>query len=333
MNDLTIITTDNVESSSQTSAIKVGLSACLAGQSVRYNGGHAQSRMCLNVLSQYFDFKTFCPEMAAGFGTPRPTMRLVGDPEAPQLVYSDGDGENLTEQLVNGFADKLDAMAELDGYILMKNSPSCGMERIKVYQDNGYPHVNRTAGLFTQALQAKFPLMPIEEEGRLHDDRLFDNFIVRVYAYSNFRREVLAQPSLHNLMQFHSSYKYLLMAHSYSDSKALGRLLGEAHKGSLDETINRYFAEFMQLLAKPASRKKHTNVLLHLLGYLKKSVASEARQSIVDVIYKYKDGIVPLVTPLTLLSHYFEQHGSSYIKAQRYLNPYPESMHPIRRHV
>jgi uncharacterized protein YbbK (DUF523 family) len=156
--------------------MKVGLSACLAGFEVRYNGGHCQSRLCLDELSHHFEYVTFCPEVAAGFGTPRPTMRLIGDPEKPTLTYTaDAKREqlDLTEQLVDGFKDKLADFAELDGYILMKNSPSCGLQRIKVYQESGHPHEQRGQGIFTAALQKLYPNLPVEEEGRLNDDKLY----------------------------------------------------------------------------------------------------------------------------------------------------------------
>lgn len=332
MKNLNLIGSDKSQGEQPTSSIQLGLSACLAGHNVRYNGGHTQSRLCLDVLSEHFSFKTFCPEVAAGFGTPRPTMRLIGDPNSPQLVYSNDETVDLTRQLQNGFEDKLDDMSELDGYILMKNSPSCGLERVKVYQPNGYPHQTQRAGLFTEALMKKYPLMPIEEEGRLHDPKLFDNFVVRVYAYHNFRNEVVNQPSLHNLTVFHSSYKYLLMAHNQQQSRQLGRLIaGDKHE-SIEVLINNYFEQFMQALAQPASRDNHTNALLHILGYLKKHVPSASRQHIVETIHKYQSGLLPLTTPLTLLKHYLDQHGSIYIRSQRYLDPYPERLNPIRKH-
>jgi len=327
-----IIATDSTVADAESRSIQVGLSACLAGHEVRYNGGHTLSRLCNNVLSDHFTFKTFCPEVAAGFGTPRPTMRLIGDPESPQLVFSTGDTSDLTGQLVNGFESKLPELGNLDGYILMKNSPSCGLERVKVYQPNGHPHQIKSSGLFAKALKERFPKMPIEEEGRLHDDKLFDNFILRVYAYSHFRREVLNQPDLHKLMSFHSKYKYMLMAHNQEKHQYLGRLLGSHDKAPIDELVETYFSTFMQALSKPANKNNHTNTLLHILGYLKKTVPSSARQNIVDVIYKYREGLVPLTTPLTLLTHYLTQHGSNYINKQRYLAPYPESIHPLRKH-
>lgn len=331
----TVIATDNnpgthslpgPELSAERAVINVGLSACLAGHQVRYNGGHTQSRLCLNTLSKHFSFTTFCPEVAAGFSTPRPTMRLIGDPKNPTLTFSDHESTNLTEQLKRGFEHKLPDFGKLDGYILMKNSPSCGLHKIKVYQSNGYPHQTRTSGLFAQALTEAHPLMPLEEEGRLHDSKLFENFILRVYAYHNFRTEVLTAPTLHKLIAFHSSYKYLIMAHHQPTYKKLGRLLGQSKNVPIDLLINTYFEGFMSALSKPASIKNHTNTLLHIVGYLKKSVPSPARQHIVEVINKYHQGQLPLITPLTLLKHYLNQYGSSYIKNQRYLNPYPESI-------
>lgn len=336
MGNKNIICTDKLgayleEQTKENTSIQVGLSACLAGHEVRYNSGHTQSRLCLDVLGKYFNFKTFCPEVAAGFGTPRPTMRLIGDPSAPTLAFNDGSGD-LTAQLVSGFEHKLSEMSNLDGYILMKNSPSCGLERVKVYQANGHPHQTRSMGLFAKALKCQYPLMPIEEEGRLNDDTLYDNFVMRVYAYHHFRHEVLHQPSVRKLIEFHASYKYVLMAHSQTQYKHLGQLVASHKRGPLDQLINDYFKRFMQTLSKPANRRGHTNTLLHILGYLKKSLSSAARQDIVDVIYKYKDGITPLATPLTLLTHYLGQYGSNYINGQRYLQPYPENINPVGKY-
>ena len=318
-----------LEQTDNSPVIKVGMSSCLAGAEVRYNGGHCQSRLCLDELSQHFEFETFCPEMAAGFGTPRPTMRLVGDPNKPTLTYTlDTKREqiDLTDQLIAGFKDKLPAFADLDGYILMKNSPSCGMERIKVYQENGYPHEQRGKGIFVQALQHAYPFLPMEEEGRLHDDKLYENFVLRVYAHHNFRHEVLSNPSVHKLIQFHSSYKYVLMAHNPQLYKALGQRLANISKQDLAAELVDYQASLMEALGQSASRENHTNTLMHILGYLKKSVSSEARQDIHEVIMQYHRGEISLNTPLTLLKHYIKQDGSDYIRAQRYLQPYPQRL-------
>jgi len=333
MNSASTIASDKVATKLTQQPIKVGISACLVGNEVRYNGGHKQSRLCLDLLSQCFTFTSFCPEVSAGFGIPRPTMRLTGDPTSPRLVFSNDMSIDLTPALAKGFEKELPQMGHLDGYILMKDSPSCGLERVKVYQENGHPHQTRTAGVFAKALKEHYPLMPIEEEGRLHDDKLFDNFVLRVYAYSNFKREVLAQPSLHHLMAFHSSYKYLLMAHNQDMCRDLGRLLGVHKSGPLEELIIGYFTGFIDALSKPASRKNHTNALFHILGYLKNNLSPMAREHIVTVIHKYNKGLTPLTTPLTLLKHHLMQHGCDYIKEQRYLEPYPEKISPMVRYL
>ncbi len=309
--------------------INVGLSACLAGFKVRFDGQHKRSSLCLNELSDHFEFKTFCPEMAAGFGTPRPTMRLVGDPKNPTLTYTpDNKREqiDLSDRLIGGFKDEIPGFADLKGFILMKNSPSCGLERVKVYQENGHPHMEPGRGLFADALVKAYPLMPIEEEGRLHDARLYENFVLRVYAYHNFHEEVLKQPSIKALIDFHSSYKYVLMAHSPVHYKSLGRLVAQQNEMDFSELLTQYFKDLMEALAKPATRKNHTNTLQHIIGYVRENTSAEARKNITDTIFRYKDGEIPLVVPLTLLKHYVDQHGSTYIQTQRYLQPYPEKL-------
>ena len=312
-----------------TSGIPVGLSACLAGHNVRYNGGHSQSKLCLHRLGQYFDYKTFCPEVAAGFGTPRPTMRLTGSPDQPQLSYSNEfrlQNSELTEQLNRGFCNKLYEFSQLDGYILMKNSPSCGLERIKVYQENGYPHAQKGKGIFAKALQETYPLLPIEEEGRLHDGPLMENFVLRVFVHHNFRHSVRESLSYHNLLLFHSRYKMVVLAHNQRIYRRLGRMLAEGRNSDLVELSENYFRDLMMALSKPARRGDHANVMLHLLGHLKKSVPGKARQNIVTVIEQYQCGQVPLITPITLLRHYIDREANTYLRAQCYLAPYPEDL-------
>ncbi len=307
--------------------IPVGISSCLLGNEVRYNGGHTRSKLCLGALGKHFDYLPFCPEVAAGFGTPRPTMRLIGDPNTPVLVFSDGDNkDDLTEQLKGGFKNQLDKYQQLDGYILMKNSPSCGMERIKIYQENGYPHEQRGRGLFAEALIDAYPLLPVEEEGRLHDPRLRENFVMRVYAHHNFRQEVLGSFTYHSLQQFHSSYKYLLMAHNQQAYRELGRFIADSHHDPLETVINTYISKFMQTIHKPASQGGHCNVLQHILGHLKRTVSGSARQSILDVIEQYQRGEVNLTTPMTLLAHYVKETGDTFVRSQRYLQPYPAEL-------
>lgn len=309
--------------------LRIGISACLQGEPVRYNGGHSRSKLCLNELNRFFSYEGFCPELTAGFGVPRPTLRLVGDPADPRMVYSvkqqsDRQEEDVTDQFNAAIEPLMARFADLDGYILMKNSPSCGLERIKVYRDNGHPHEERSQGLFTRLLQEHHPNLPIEEEGRLHDDKLRENFVLRVFAYHHFRSLMAAEQSLGQLMDFHRDYKYVLMAHNQSEYRALGRLLGQADKADDIEALGQaYLGRFMAAIGKPASRGNHCNVMLHILGYLKNDLDSQTRQDIVQVIDQYREGLINLATPLTLLQHYIKFHGSEYIRAQRYLEPYP----------
>ncbi len=307
--------------------INMGISACLLGQPVRYNGGHTQSKLCLNTLSEHFNYRSFCPEVAAGLGVPRPTLRLVGDVAAPRLVFSNDAQKDVTEPLNQAISSVIDSLAGLDGYILMKNSPSCSLERIKVYTDNGNPQQERTQGLFTRALQQRYPNLPIEEEGRLNDARLRENFLLRVFAHQQFRHQVDAKLSLGALMNFHRDYKYVLLAHHQPEYRALGRLLALSRSdGDLGPIRDEYQRRFMIALSTPASRKNHCNVLLHILGYLKRSVEAGARRDIVTVIDRYRRGEINLATPMTLIDHYVQRFGSDYIRAQRYFQPYPATL-------
>lgn len=306
--------------------IRVGISACLIGHKVRYNAGHTQSQLCKKQLGEYFDFTPFCPEVAAGFATPRPTMRLTGEPENPQLTFTNNSDLNLTQQLVEGFTPHLNKFEALDGYILMKNSPSCGMERVKVHKIGEKPTWEMGSGLFATALQKHFPLLPVEEEGRLHDPQLRENFITRVYAYHHFKAKVMVCPSRHKLMQFHSKYKFTLLAHNQKIYRQLGPMLANAHKRPISKVMEDYLVMFMQALSKPANRRNNTNALLHILGYVKENTDPAAKEHIIDTIYDYKDGLLPLITPLTLLRHYINQFGNNYIRSQSYLQPYPDNL-------
>lgn len=306
--------------------VPVGISACLLGDNVRYNGGHSRSGYCCGPLSQYFDYRKFCPEVAAGLGTPRPTIRLEGDPQAPRLAYSNQPGSDLSAPFMAAIEPYLAQLDQLDGYILMKNSPSCGMERIKVYQPNGHPHQQRRAGLFAEALMARYPQLPVEEAGRLNDPALRENFVLRVFAHHRFRLQVDGQLSYRALLAFHSQYKYLLMAHSQAEYRALGRLLGESHAMPVVQLRDQYFGRLMAALRRPASRRSHCNVLMHLLGYLKRRLTGSLRQDLLAVIDQYRRGEVNLATPLTLLNHYLRHYGNGYVQSQRYLEPYPAAL-------
>jgi uncharacterized protein YbgA (DUF1722 family)/uncharacterized protein YbbK (DUF523 family) len=306
--------------------IPVGISSCLLGNQVRYDGGHKRSKYCLNVLSDCFEFVPFCPEVAIGLSIPREPIRLVGNSEMPRVVGVKDPSLDVTEKLTS-YADTVSQEnKELCGYILMKGSPSCGMERVKVYHENGMPN-EAGSGAYAARLMRNNPALPVEEEARLNDHILRENFITRVFVYSSWQEEVMQSPSLHEVIQFHSRHKYQLMAHSYEGYKQLGRYLAdEAPKKELDEVLSEYILALMTHLKNRASRKSHTNTLMHIMGYLKRDVDADTKQDLLEAIEQYRSSQVHLVVPLTLLKHYLKRHGSEYIQSQAYLDPYPHEL-------
>lgn len=305
---------------------KIAISACLMGAEVRFNGGHKESRLCSRTLAEHFEFVPLCPEVAIGMGIPREPIRLVGDPQSPQAVGTVNPSINVTAPLAEYGEKMAGELNDICGYIFMQQSPSCGLERVKVYHDNGAPVNGGGRGIYAQAFCARHPDLPVEEAGRLNDPVLRENFITRVLAYSAWQ-QVLAQGlSRRVLTEFHSRYKYQLMAHNPLQYKALGKLLGNMAQSAPAELGPRYFSELMAALKKCATRGTHSNVLQHITGYLKQAISAEDKQEMVHVIGQYRLGIVPLVVPLTLLKHHFRQHPDPYIAQQVYLQPHPENL-------
>ncbi|MDN3526178.1 DUF1722 domain-containing protein [Halomonas sabkhae] len=304
-------------------AIPVGISACLTGAEVRYNGGHKRSRYCLEVLGERLRFETFCPELEAGLGVPREPVRLVGRAgETPRVRGTRNTERDVTASIEQVGIDFVEAHRHLRGFILMKGSPSCGLERVKVYHENGMPS-HTDSGAFVRVMREHFPELPLEEEARLNDPGLRENFISRIYALDDWKRNVEPDPSHHAMLQFHSRQKFLLMAHRVSAYRELGRYLAEAHQRALAETQKYYLQGFMQALARPATRKSHTNALMHILGYLKHALDGQTRRDLLESIEEYRLEQVPLVVPMRLLNHYLKRHGSDYICRQSYLDPHP----------
>jgi len=306
--------------------IKVGISSCLLGESVRFDGGHKHLRLCTDSLSRFFEFVAECPEVGIGMGIPRKPIRLVGKVDAPQAVAVHDYNLNYTEKLTAFGQQKAHEHSDLCGYIFMKNSPSCGLFRVKVYQENGYPAAETGRGLYADALKKAHPLMPMEESGRLNDPLLRENFITRVFAYYDWQQLVRSGLTHHKLISFHSRYKYSLMAHSPNHYGELGRMLADAGKHEIETLAERYFTELMTVLSKIASRNTHTNVLMHLQGYLKKKLSSAEKQELADIINRYRTAELPLIVPITLLKHHFNNHPDAYIAKQAYLQPYPDAL-------
>tara|TARA_R110001592_G_scaffold314257_2_gene589837 strand:+ start:329 stop:1306 length:978 start_codon:yes stop_codon:yes gene_type:complete len=309
------------------STIKVGISACLLGQPVRFNGGHKRSRFCTDVLSRYVEFLSVCPEMAIGLGIPRQPIRLVSDRASDTRVRALGTVNpemDVTEPLARYAQQQAAEMADLCGFILMQKSPSCGLFGVKRYLANGHPE-GTASGVFAREFQRLHPLLPMEEAGRLNDDALRENFMVRVFAYHEWREYRSTDLTAAGLIDFHSRYKYLVMAHSLVHYKSMGRLLANLHSDTLESVASDYFTQLMTALAKPASRKMHTNTLMHLQGYLKQLISAADKAELTDVIQQYHQGIVPLIVPLTLLKHHLNHYeeANAYARKQVYLNPHP----------
>lgn len=311
--------------------LRLGISGCLLGQQVRYNGGHKHSLLCTEVLAPWVEFVDFCPEQAAGFGTPRPAMHLTGSAQHPQLVQVKDASHDLRSQLEAGFSDALDRFANLDGFILMAKSPSCGLFRVKLYNAEGQLQREHTRGIFANALHKRYPLLPIEEEGRLHNPQLFDHFLLRVQAYQHYKTRVLADPSPAKLTGFHARYKYLLMAHNQQQARRMGRYLATSHTLPLQQRCTEYLQQLMQCLSTPATRKNHSNALQHMQGYLRGHVSDEARQLLVKSIEQFRHGHQPLHVPLNLIQHYAAQLENSYLHQQQYFSPYPVQLHPVNQ--
>jgi uncharacterized protein YbgA (DUF1722 family)/uncharacterized protein YbbK (DUF523 family) len=311
---------------SSSHSIRIGISACLLGAPVRFNGGHKQSQLCSEVLARHFEFVAVCPEVAIGMGTPREAIRLVGDPAAPRAQGSRRPELDVTREL-DAYGQRIASeLTDICGYILMQKSPSCGMQRVKVYQDNGYPAEGGGSGLFAAALMRARPDLPVEEDGRLNDPVLRENFLTRVFAYAEWQRLLAAGITPKALIGYHSRYKYQLMANSPEHYRRLGRLLADLGRQDLPGLAAEYFSELMQGLRVTATRGTHSNVLQHLLGYLKKALSREEKHEMQQLIEQYRSGIVPLVVPLTLIKHHFRRHPDQYVASQAYLQPHPEDL-------
>ena len=307
--------------------IPVGISACLMGQAVRFNGSHKRSRFCTDTLSQYFDFVSICPEVAIGMGTPREPIRLVSEHAADNNVRAVGVTDSsidVTDALAEYGARQAQQQQQLCGYIFMQKSPSCGLFGVKRYLPNGHPE-GSTRGIYADAFCKAHPLLPVEEAGRLNDAALRENFMTRVFAYHDWQQFQAVGISRKGLISFHSRYKYLVMAHSMLHYKSMGRLLANLREGNLKVLAQDYFVQLMTALAKPASRKMHTNTLMHLQGYLKQLISASDKAELSEIINQYRQGIIPLVVPLTLLKHHLNRYGESnqYACQQVYLNPHP----------
>ena len=318
--------------------IPVGVSSCLLGEAVRYNGGHKHDRYLTDVLGRYFEYVAWCPEALAGLGVPRPPIRLVGDPDAPRAVrVTDASSADVTDALLAVARRATPQMEDLRGYVFKRGSPSCGMERVKVYAAHSTPGAPGTAprmgqGLFARAVMQTHPWLPCEEEGRLNDPSLRESFVERVFARDRWQRSMAHGCTPGRLVAFHTRHKLLLLSHSEVHYRAAGRLVAEVGRRDRDELAREYLAIFMQGLRRRATCRSHTNVLQHLAGYLKRSIDAGDRRALAGIIEEYRTGAVPLVVPIRFLRHHFRRAPDRYVEMQHYLEPYPDDL-GLRNHL
>lgn len=308
--------------------IKLGVSSCLLGNKVRFDGGHKQNPYIINTLSRFFEFQTFCPEIAIGLTIPRPPIRLVQKskerPEDIAVVNIKKPELEYTQQL-KAYSSKVanSYMTGICGFIFKKDSPSCGMERIKIYNQEGRCVHKEGVGIFANTVKKQFPQLPIEEEGRLNDVNLRENFLMRVYLYHDWQKILETGVTPSSLVDFHATQKYLFMSHDQNNARKLGQMVAKAGSSDINALAQDYIALAMELLKKQPDRKRHTNTLQHIMGYLSKHIDKVDKHELLTSIMSYNRGDVPLIVPFTLLKHHFLKYPNAYISKQRYLSPFP----------
>jgi uncharacterized protein YbgA (DUF1722 family)/uncharacterized protein YbbK (DUF523 family) len=312
--------------------IRLGISSCLLGNLVRYDGGHQHDRYLTDVLGAHVDYVPVCPEVECGLGIPRESLRLVGAPDRPRLVTT-RTGIDHTERMRNWADTRLQelARADLDGFIFKKGSPSSGMERVKVYTDQGMPR-KVGIGIFARSFIDHFPSLPVEEDGRLYDPEIRENFIERIFAHRRWRRLLADNPGIGDLVLFHTSHKLLILSHSEKIYREMGRLVAGAKDLAREELFSTYEQMLMAALKRQSTPKKHTNVLMHMLGYFKKQLVADEKAEILEIIDRFRMGFLPLIVPVTLFNHYVRKYRQDYLASQIYLNPHPLEL-KLRNHV
>lgn len=312
--------------------LQLGVSACLLGSSVRYDGTHSRDRFVTDTLGPFVRWKPVCPEDEAGLGTPRPPIRLEDQDGSVRLVEP-STGRDLTDRMQSFLGARLPALDPhaLDGYILKKNSPSCGLERIRVYRQGNVLH-KRGRGLLVEALARDYPSLPLEEEGRLNDPPLRENFLERVFARNRWRVFLAADPTPGKLVEFHTAHKLLLLAHNEAAYRRMGRLVARVGEDELGEVLCAYSSEFHLAMRHKATPRRHANVLQHAFGHLKTILQPAEKAEILSAIDDYHRGQLPLIVPVTLLRFNVNKYGIRYLQGQLYFDPSPKEL-MLRNHV
>lgn len=312
--------------------IRLGVSSCLLGEKVRYDGGHQLDRFLTDTLSRFVEYVPVCPEVEVGLPTPRETLRLVGEPEAQRLVFSKS-GEDITERMTDWAKKRVAELEkeELCGFIFKSKSPSSGMERVKLYDRNGVPN-KQGVGLFAKAFMEHFPLVPVEEDGRLHDPRLRENFIEIIFVLNRWRDALKGGMTRGKLVNFHTCHKLLLLSHSTEIYRQMGKLVAGTSEMKDKELFENYLALLVKGIRLRTTVAKHVNVLQHVLGYFKKQLSADEKQEVLGLIDNYRSRQLPLIVPITLLNHFVRKYDQDYLKQQVYLNPHPLELQ-LRNHV
>ena len=306
--------------------IPVGISSCLIGNPVRYNGGHKHDRRITGMLGQFFDFTPVCPEVSAGLGIPRPTIRLVDNHNGIAIRGAKKPELDVTAQLVDASAGIVRKLPELAGFILKKDSPSCGVFRVKIYREDGHLSRAETRGEFTHQLLAARPWLPVEEEGRLNDPVLRENFINRVIVYRRLQKLDTAEASIADLIDFHSCHKLLVQSHSPDAALRLGRLLANPLDRSFSEVVEADRRQIMTAMRKPVPRRRHAMVLERIMGFLRSHLDAGDRQEFRELLGSYRRGEMPLVVPVTMLRHHLRRLPENRAARQVYLSPHPDAL-------
>lgn len=312
--------------------IKLGISTCLLGEPVRFDGGHKWDRFLTDTLGQYVEYVPVCPEVECGLGIPREPLRLVGESENPRLitVRTNQDQTDRMKGWAKGRILELEKEG-LCGFIFKSGSPSSGMERVKVYDRNGVP-AKRGVGIFARAFIDYFPLLPVEDEGRLNDPHLRENFIERIFALKRWREVLRERPSRGRLVDFHTRNKLLLLSHSPNHYQQMGRWVAQGKEIPVKELYAGYQTLFLEALKLKATGKKNANVLQHMMGYFKDQLSADEKQELLGIIDRFRQGTLPLIVPMTLVTHYVRKYNQAYLKEQSYLQPHPTELQ-LRNHV
>ncbi|MDD9304439.1 MAG: DUF523 and DUF1722 domain-containing protein [Desulfobacter sp.] len=303
--------------------IKIGISSCLLGNKVRYDGGHSHDRFLTQTLGLFAEYVPVCPEVECGMPTPREAVRLVGPTENPRLV-TQKTCVDKTVQMETWIKERLKELTKDDlcGFIFRSKSPSSGLYRIRVYGDDDKVRKNGT-GLFAKAFTQAFPRIPVEEAGRLHDPKLRENFIESLFSLQRWRTLINDNKSLGGLVEFHTQNKLLILSHNQDIYRKMGKIVAQGKDYGLDELFDRYEQLLLRALKLKSTLKKNINVLHHMMGYFKKNLGGDEKQELLSVIDQYRSGYVPLIVPMTLIKHYVMKYDQPWLKVQTYLNPHP----------